>query len=128
MTRTHAEWKAAAAALDFDGRPVIGGARRAAASGRTIEKTNPATGEVISQIHDCGQEEVDAAVAAARAAYESGSWSRAGAGFRRERLLEFARLIEARADEFALYDSLDMGKPVRESSTIDAPGSAALYR
>ncbi len=128
MTRTHAEWKAAAAALDFDGRPVIGGARRAAASGRTIEKTNPATGEVLSQIHDCGPEEVDAAVAAARSAYESGAWSRAGAGFRRERLLELARLIEARVDEFALYDSLDMGKPVRESSTIDAPGSAALYR
>lgn len=128
MTRTHAEWKAAAAALDFDGRPVIGGARRAAASGRTIAKTNPATAETISQIHDCGPEEVDAAVAAARSAYASGAWSRAGAGFRRERLLELASLIEARADEFALYDSLDMGKPVRESSTIDAPGSAALYR
>ncbi|WP_416443228.1 aldehyde dehydrogenase family protein [Leucobacter sp. HNU] len=128
MTRTHAEWQAAAAALTFDGRPVIDGVRRAAASGRTIEKTNPATGEVLSQIHDCGPEEVDAAVAAARTAYESGAWSRAGAGFRRERLLELARLIEARADDFALYDSLDMGKPVRESSTVDAPGSAALYR
>lgn len=128
MTRTHAEWQAAAAALTFDGRPVIDGVRRAAASGRTIEKTNPATGEVLSQIHDCGPEEVDAAVAAARTAYESGAWSRAGAGFRRERLLELARLIEARAEDFALYDSLDMGKPVRESSTVDAPGSAALYR
>lgn len=128
MTRTHAEWQAAAAALTFDGRPVIDGVRRAAASGRTIEKTNPATGEVLSRIHDCGPEEVDAAVAAARTAYESGAWSRAGAGFRRERLLELARLIEARADDFALYDSLDMGKPVRESSTVDAPGSAALYR
>lgn len=128
MTRTHDEWRAAAAALTFDGRPFIGGARVDAHSGATIAKTNPATGEVISHIHACDDSDVDAAVAAARAAYDAGAWSRAGAGFRRERLLEFARLIEARADEFALYDSLDMGKPVRESSTVDAPGSAALYR
>lgn len=128
MTRTYEQWQAAAAALTFDGRPVINGARVAGSSGATIAKTNPATGATISQIHDCTSAEVDAAVAAARAAYESGAWSRAGAGFRRERLLELARLIEARSDEFALYDTLDMGKPIRESSTIDAPGSAALYR
>ncbi|WP_336662735.1 aldehyde dehydrogenase family protein [Leucobacter sp. USHLN154] len=128
MTRTLAEWQAAAAALEFDGRPVIDGVRVAASTGETITKTNPATGAALSEIHACSDVEVDAAVASARAAYESGAWSRAGAGFRRERLLELARLIEARADEFALYDSLDMGKPVRESASIDAPGSAALYR
>ncbi len=128
MTRTVAEWQAAAAALEFDGRPVIDGVRVAASTGETITKTNPATGAALSEIHACSDVEVDAAVASARAAYESGAWSRAGAGFRRERLLELARLIEARADEFALYDSLDMGKPVRESASIDAPGSAALYR
>ncbi|UOR01094.1 aldehyde dehydrogenase family protein [Leucobacter allii] len=128
MTRSYDEWKAAAAAMEFDGRPVIGGVRVAARSGETIAKTNPATGEVISQIHACGQEDVDAAVAAARAAYEAGEWSRAGAGFRRERLLAFAGLIEEHADELALFDSLDMGKPVREAAAIDAPGSAALYR
>ncbi len=128
MTRTLAEWQAAAAALEFDGRPVIDGVRVAASTGETITKTNPATGAALSEIHACSDVEVDAAVASARAAYESGGWSRAGAGFRRERLLELARLIEARADEFALYDSLDMGKPVRESASIDAPGSAALYR
>ena len=128
MTRSHKDWITAARALTFDGRPVIDGARVAARSGETIAKVNPATGEVISHIHSCDERDVDRAVAAARAAYESGVWSRAGAGFRRERLLELARLIEARSDEFALYDSLDMGKPVREASTIDAPGSAALYR
>ncbi|MBL3699115.1 aldehyde dehydrogenase family protein [Leucobacter luti] len=128
MTRSHTDWQAAAAALTLDGRPVIGGARVAASSGATIANCNPATGAVISQIHECGDTEVDAAVAAARAAFDSGAWSRAGAGFRRERLLELARLIEARADEFALHDTLDMGKPIRESATVDAPGSAALYR
>lgn len=128
MTRTLAQWQAAANALKFDGRPVIDGARVGASSGETITKTNPATGTVISEIHACTEADVDAAVASARNAYESGAWSRAGVGHRRERLLELARLIEERADEFALYDSLDMGKPVRESASIDAPGSAALYR
>lgn len=128
MTRSYEEWKAAAAALKLDGRPVIDGARVDARSGETIEKRNPATGEVISHISACGEVDVDAAVAAARRSYESGVWSRAGAGFRRERLLELARLIEVRSEEFALLDTLDMGKPVRESSSIDAPGSAALYR
>lgn len=128
MSRTHADWQAAAAALSFDGRPFINGVRIAAQSGRTIEKRNPATNEVLSHVHDCDDTEVDAAVAAARSAYESGVWSRAGAGFRRERLLTFATLLEAHADELALYDSLDMGKPVREARTIDAPGSAALFR
>ena len=128
MTRSYEDWKAAAAALTFDGRPVIGGERVDATSGETIEKRNPATGEVISQIHSCNEGDVDRAVAAAREAYESGVWSRAGAGYRRERLLELARLMEEHVDELALYDSLDMGKPVRESRAIDAPGSAALYR
>ncbi|WP_280115739.1 aldehyde dehydrogenase family protein [Leucobacter insecticola] len=128
MTYTHTEWRAAAAGLQFDGRPVIGGARVAARSGNTIEKVNPATGKVISYIHDCDEADVDAAVTAARATYASGEWSRAGVAFRRERLLELARLIEVHSDQFALYDTLDMGKPVRESSTIDASGSAALYR
>lgn len=128
MSRSYADWKAAADALTLDGRPFIDGRRVDAVSGGTIAKTNPATAEVISQIGDCGESDVDLAVAAARRAYESGEWSRAGAGFRRERLLELARLIEERADEFALLDSLDMGKPVRESRAIDAPGSAALYR
>ncbi|WP_336658511.1 aldehyde dehydrogenase family protein [Leucobacter sp. USHLN153] len=125
---TYAEWQAAATALTFDGRPFIDGRRVSARSGETIAKTNPASGKTISHIHACGSSDVDAAVGAARASFDSGVWSRAGAGFRRERLIEFARLIESRAQDLALYDSLDMGKPVREAAAIDAPGSAALYR
>lgn len=128
MTRTHDEWTSAARDLQLDGRAVIDGARVDAISGETIAKTNPATGQTISHIAACGEADLNRAVAAARRAYAAGEWSRAGAGFRRERLLELARLIEERADEFALLDTLDMGKPVRETTTIDAPGSAALYR
>ena len=121
-------WHDKAAKLTIDGRPVINGERVDALSGQTQTKTNPANGETISQLHLGGQADVDAAVSAARAAYESGEWSRTSATHRREVLLRLADLIEARADEFALLDTLDMGKPIGESSTIDAPGSAALYR
>ena len=107
---------------------MINGERVDARSGKIQAKTNPANGETISQLHLGGQADVDAAVSAARAAYESGEWSRTSATHRREVLLRLADLIEARADEFALLDTLDMGKPIGESSTIDAPGSAALYR
>ncbi|AZT95839.1 aldehyde dehydrogenase family protein [Brevibacterium aurantiacum] len=121
-------WHDKAAGLSIDGRPVINGERVDALSGQTQAKINPANGETISQLHLGGQDDVDAAVSAARTAYESGEWSRASATHRREVLLRLADLIEARADEFALLDTLDMGKPIGESSTIDAPGSAALYR
>ena len=125
---TLAEWQAAAAALTIDGRPVIDGRRVDARSGQTHPKTNPATGEVISQLHLGDASDVDAAVASARAAFDTGEWSRASATHRREVLLRLAELIEARSDEFALLDTLDMGKPIGESSTIDAPGAAALFR
>ena len=128
MAKDHEYWKSAAAAIRFDGRPVIDGARVDSRSGRTIGTTNPATGATLSQLHACDADDVDTAVAAARRSFESGEWSRAGAAHRRERLLALAALMEEHADELALLDTLDMGKPVRESSTIDAPGSAALFR
>lgn len=128
MTCTHRDWQEAAAAITFDGRPFIDGRRVETQSGRLIDKVNPASGEVISRVHDCAADDVDRAVAAARAAMDAGVWSRVGKTYRRERLLELARLMEARVDDLALYDSLDMGKPVRESRAVDAPGAAALFR
>lgn len=125
---TLADWRAAATALTIDGRPVINGHRVDTRSGQTHAKTNPATGEVISQLHLGDGSDVDAAVASARTAFDAGDWSRASATHRREVLLRLADLIEARSDEFALLDTLDMGKPIGESSTIDAPGAAALFR
>lgn len=127
-TAATVDWRTRASALTPDGRPVIGGVRVSAHSGRTHAKTNPATGEMISELHLGDATDVDTAVASARAAYEAGAWSRISAAERREVLLRLADLIEARADEFALLDTLDMGKPIGESSTIDAPGAAALFR
>lgn len=128
MVKDYEYWKSAAQSIRFDGRPFWRGERINASSGKTISTTNPATGEQLSQLHHCEPSDVDAAVSSARQAFDSGEWSRAGAGFRRERLLELAKLMEQHAEELALADSLDMGKPIREAISIDAPGSAALMR
>ena len=69
---TATTWHDKAAKLTIDGRPVINGERVEARSGQIQAKTNPANGETISQLHLGGQADVDAAVSAARAAYESG--------------------------------------------------------
>lgn len=65
---------------------------------------------------------------AARAAFESGVWSRAGGQFRRERLLRFADLLEEHAVELAVLDSLDMGKRAADAHELDLPFSIGLFR
>lgn len=128
MSLTKTDWETAAKKLRFDGRPFIDGQRIAATSGKTITKVNPANRQLLSELHCCNEQDVDTAVRAARRAYTQSAWATAGAGYRREKLLKLAELMEAHTDELALYDSLDMGKPVREAKNIDAPGSAALFR
>jgi gamma-glutamyl-gamma-aminobutyraldehyde dehydrogenase/4-guanidinobutyraldehyde dehydrogenase/NAD-dependent aldehyde dehydrogenase len=67
---------------------------------------------------------VDRAVKAARAAFDKGSWSRMAPSSRKKVLLKFASLIEKHNDELALLETLDMGKPIRDSSRIDMPMAA----
>jgi gamma-glutamyl-gamma-aminobutyraldehyde dehydrogenase len=76
----------------------------------------------------CDVEDVNRAVIAARNAFESGSWSRAAPADRKAVLLKLADLIRANLEEFALLDSLDMGKLVTDAATIDAPGSAHFFQ
>lgn len=128
MVHTLAEWQELAGKLNFDGRPFINGTRRDAASSETITKMNPATGKPLSRIDICGQSDVDEAVSAARNAYQNGPWRLEGVAYRQEKLRVLADLLDQHSDELALFDSLEMGKPVREAALIDVPGSAALFR
>nr|WP_245655363.1 aldehyde dehydrogenase family protein [Nocardia coubleae] len=93
-----------------------------------FENRNPATGALLSEVADAGQEGIDAAVRAARSTYESGVWSRAGVAFRRERLLRFADLLAEHSAELAVLDSLDMGKRVVDAHDLDLPFSVNLFR
>lgn len=105
----------------------IGGANVATHVAR-IEVQNPATGEVIGDIPRSGTAEVDSAVQAARTAFDEPNW-RDMAPAARERLLHrFADLLEADAQDMARLESLDSGKPIAFTSTIDVPYAVAWLR
>lgn len=125
---SHADWKSRAKALRFHSQAFIGGKFVDAQSGRTFDSINPATGETLSAVAECDAADLDLAVAAARRAYDSGSWSRMAPGDRKVVLLKLADLIRANLAEMALLDSLDMGKLVTDAATIDAPGAAHFFQ
>ncbi len=126
MTRT--EWAAKAASIRFRDQCFIDGKFVPAASGSVFETVNPATGQVLAHVARGGAEDIDRAVKAARHAYNDGRWSAKTPSERKDVLLRLASLIRDNVPELALLDTLDMGKLIRDSSTIDAPGSAHFFQ
>src|SRR5581483_2530265 len=105
---------AANAALEFLKRPkqlLIGGKWMPAKSGKTFETLNPATEQLLAQVAEGDKPDVDAALAAARTAFEGGKWPAMAPHQGARYLLRIADLIEEHADERALLESLDNGKP-----------------
>ena len=99
-----------------------------AASGKTFETLDPATGEVIARVAEGDKEDVDRAVKAARKAFETGPWRRMDARERGRCLYRLADLIERHADELAALETLDNGKPIGESRNADLPLTIDCYR
>ena len=97
-------------------------------SGKTFATVNPATGEEICQIAEADAADVDEAVKAARKAFESGPWSRMSAAERGRLLYKLAELVEEHADELAMLESLDNGKPYHVAKAADLGLSVATYR
>ena len=120
--------KSAVAALDFETRAYIDGKFVDAASGKTFSTVNPATGKVIASVASCDGVDIDVAVAAARLAFESGTWSHMAPGDRKAVMLKFADLIEDNIEELALLESLDAGKPINDARNVDLPDSIATLR
>ncbi|MCJ1902520.1 aldehyde dehydrogenase family protein, partial [Paracoccus versutus] len=115
------DYRAIAAGLSFPTQAFIDGAFRPALSGRNFATTNPATGEALAEIAACDAQDVDLAVAAARAAFEDGRWSRLHPGERKEVLLRLAALMQEHARELAVLESLDAGKTIFDCETVDVP-------
>lgn len=92
-----------------------------AVSGRTFDTINPATEEVIAQVAEGDEADVDLAVGAARNALEKGPWGKLDARERGRLMNRLADLIEEEADELAALESLDNGKPIRDSRAADLP-------
>lgn len=122
------DWQQRAAAQRFPTLAVIAGEAVAAQSGATFAAINPATGVTLANVAACDKADVDAAVRAARQAFEAGVWSRCAPTERKAALLRLAELILENREELALLDSLNMGKPVMDAYNIDVPGAAGVFR
>lgn len=125
---TRKEWEAQAAALTIEGRAFIDGQYMAAADSDTFECRSPIDGRFLTDIARCRSVDADRAVETARRAFDSGVWSRLPPVKRKQTLIRFAELIEKNSDELALLETLDMGKPIGFSSTVDIPGAANCLR
>jgi aldehyde dehydrogenase (NAD+) len=90
--------------------------------GKYFDTINPASDEKISEIAEASKEDVDKAVKAARKAFNS--WSKLSGKERGKYIYRISRLIQERAREFAVIESMDGGKPIRESRDVDIPLAA----
>ena len=99
----------------------IGGRWTPSVSGKTFDTINPATEEVIAQVAEGDKEDVDLAVAAARKAFEQGPWGKMDARERGRLMHKLADLMEENIDELAALETLDNGKPIRDSRNADLP-------
>ena len=118
------QWEARAGALDFRHLAFIDGHFLPAVSGKTFPCVSPTDGRVLTRVAECEAEDVDHAVAVARRTFESGVWSRMAPRGRKKILLKFAEAMRRHAEELALLETLDMGKPITDALTVDVPGSA----
>jgi aldehyde dehydrogenase (NAD+) len=112
------------------GKLLVGGEWKPSASGAMFDTTNPATGEVLTQIASASSEDVDRAVQSARAAFddEKSPWRRLTANDRARLLWKLADLIEKNIDEISELETLDNGKPIFESRYVDVPMVAEVFR
>ena len=122
-TLSRADWISRADRLKYRRQAFVNGKYLDAVTGQTFNCINPANGNVLTEIAAGDRQDVDRAVAAARAAFRKGHWSRITPRQRKRVLQRFADLIERHTEELALLYTLDMGMPIRDSSTIDIPMS-----
>jgi gamma-glutamyl-gamma-aminobutyraldehyde dehydrogenase len=99
--------------IDGDYRDAIDGAR--------FDSINPANLETIAEVSAANEKDVDVAVAAARKAFRGGAWSRMAPRERMDILYRYTKLIEDNAEQLAVLDTLDMGKPISDMLNVDIP-------
>src|SRR5499425_2374053 len=121
LDRNVEEFIAAPRKLFIDGRWAD------AASGKTFETPNPATGETLARVAEGAAEDIDRAVRAARKAFEEGPWSRMTPSERGRIIWKIGDLILEHLDELAQLESLDNGKPFAVARAADVPLSADLF-
>ncbi|MGV7207824.1 aldehyde dehydrogenase [Oxalobacteraceae bacterium A2-2] len=125
---TDTNWHERAAAAVCDGRALIEGRRVWAADGQQFENLSPVDGRSLGLVARCGAADVDAAVASARAAFEDRRWAGQAPARRKRVLVRFADLVLQYGAELALLETLDMGKPIKYSQSVDVASTANCLR
>jgi acyl-CoA reductase-like NAD-dependent aldehyde dehydrogenase len=121
---TAADWLARAAAVTPRNEAFIDGRFVPAASGRTFADIAGRDGRPITEVALGGIEDIDLAVAAARRSFDDRRWADQSPTSRKRVLLKLAELLRANRDELALLESLDVGKPIRDTLSVDIPSAA----
>lgn len=123
-SRTAADWQARAATLRLPTHAVIDGAPAEASDGARFDRINPANGQHLASIVACGPADVDRAVAIARTRFESGVWRGLPPAGRKAAMLRWADLVRAHRDEIALLETVDVGKPIGDTTAADVKSCA----
>jgi acyl-CoA reductase-like NAD-dependent aldehyde dehydrogenase len=114
--------------IAIDGDPFTDGRFTASASGKSLPSVNPANGKVLAHIAECDETDVNRAVASARKAFEDGRWSDRSPKERKIVLQRFADLLDQHRDELALLETLEVGKPIKDTLSLDIPKAANMIR
>ena len=121
-------WHERAAALAIDGRPFIGGQRVWAKSEQRCDNLSPVDGRNLGQVARCDGADADLAGAAARAAFEDRRWAGKSPAQRKRVLIRFADLVQQNGAALALPATLDTGKPIKYSQSVDEGAGADTSR
>jgi len=124
---TFEEWRDRSIKLKFDVRPVIGGMRVTSRSEESVDRVSPADGKTLYSLPKGSLTDIDDAVRSCRATFEAGNWSDLPPMVRKAVLLGFAAAIEANSENLALFDCMEMGKPIGQAIG-DAVAAAYIVR
>ncbi|OZG74438.1 aldehyde dehydrogenase PuuC [Hahella sp. CCB-MM4] len=121
-------WQTLASSISIEGRAFVNGTHAGAKSGETFECRSPVDNRLLASVSSCDQADADDTVAIARKVFESGEWSQMAPVKRKKVLQTFADLIDQHAEELALLETLDMGKPIADAMNVDVPATSRCIR
>jgi 4-guanidinobutyraldehyde dehydrogenase/NAD-dependent aldehyde dehydrogenase len=121
-------WQDKAKSLKIESRAFINGCYVDAQNKATFPCYSPIDNRLLSHVASCDESDADKAVSAARKAFNSGIWANTSPAKRKVILLKLAELIEQELEDFALLETLDMGKPISDSIAVDLGGTLRCIR
>jgi gamma-glutamyl-gamma-aminobutyraldehyde dehydrogenase len=123
-----AHFEKVAQVIEIPQQAVIDGRSQPSLTGRTFDNVTPRNGKVISRVAECDADDVDAAVKAARRAFEDGRWRDLHYREKKRILFALADLMERDAETLAVLESLDVGKPIKDALSVDVPQAIRTLR